>query len=169
MAQLGMTPEEYDYWVSNLSEACKLIGQDAKLFPVESEVKDIYFDPTVEYKEAVDIGLIFDGNPKPILKKFNWLTEDEDVPYVCYLVAKDRNLKPIEVRENMKIVIPSVYGVVTERTFLVSHVRGTSIDPLAWICKLVPYRPKVDMKPETPEVDSTIREKNDINYGYLRR
>jgi hypothetical protein len=169
MAQLGMSPEEYDYMVSCYSEACKLVGQDAKLFPVDSEVKDIYLDPTVTYKDVRDVGVLFENNPKPILKKLNWLTEDEELPFVCYVVAKDRSLKSFEVTENMVLVVPSVYGLVTERKFVVSHVRGTSIDPLAWICKLVPYRTKLDLDTSTEEIDSTLAGKNDVNYGYLKR
>ena len=169
MGMLGMTPGEYDYWVSNLSEAFKLIGQDAKLYQVDTESKDSYFDPTLTHKEAIEIGVIFDNNPKPILKGFNWMTEDEEVPYLCYVVSKDSNLQPVEIREHMVIVIPSVYGLVTTREFLVTHVRGTSIDPLAWICKLVPYRKKIDMKPETAEVDPVLKDTQDVGYGYLKR
>ena len=169
MAQLGMTPEEYNYWVESLSEAMKLIGQDAKLYQVDVEEKDLYKDLTLQHKEPVKVGCIFEDNPKPILKKYNWLTEDEELPYVAYIVAKDEELKPIEVREHMILEVISVYGIETTRKFLITSVRGNSIDPIAWICKCVPWREKVDFVPETEEVDNSVKEVNDTDFSYLKR
>ena len=78
MARLGMSPEEYDYWVSNLSEAFDLIGQDAELYQVAEIDKDMYNDvELLKHFTPRKIGLIFEDNPRPILKKYNWLMEYE--------------------------------------------------------------------------------------------
>lgn len=168
MAILGMSQTEYDYYVDQLREAMALIGQDAILYQVETEAKDLYRDPSVTYKEAVNIGLIFEENPKPILKQLNWLTEDEELPYVAHIVALATNKEPIIVRENMKIRVKSKYGLQADRVFVVSKVNANHIDPVTWICKLVPYREKVDFNQETEEHEDIREEgKQDTSYGYL--
>lgn len=168
MARLGMTPEEYDYWVSNISEAFDLIGQDAELYQVAEIDKDLYND--VEYFKHFTprkIGLIFEDNPKPVLKKFNWLMEEEEIPYVVYLCSKDSSQRSLVVQEHMIVRVESVLGLESERLFQVSSCRGSSIDPLFWICKLVPYRMKVDFNPDTKEIEPTRVRKNDTNFAYL--
>jgi hypothetical protein len=168
MAILGMIQTEYDYYVDSLREAMALIGQEAILYQVDVEEKDLYRDPSVTYKEAVNIALIFEENPRPILKQLNWLTEDEELPYVAHIVALASNKEPIVVRENMKIRIPSKYGLETDRVFVVTRVNGNHIDPVEWVCKLVPYRERVDVKPETPEYDRVrVEGKQDTSYSYL--
>lgn len=169
MAQLGMTQREYDYWVDNMTEAVKLIGQDARLFQVDVENKDLYKDLYLKHRKSVDIGVIFEDDPKPVIKRMNWLLETEELPYVVYIVAKDRGMKPLEIRENMLIEVDSVYGLKTTRVFRVSNVKGTSIDPIMWICKLVPHRPKVDLAPEEPGNQTSLKRKDDTNFAYLNR
>lgn len=168
MARLGMSPEEYDYWVSNLSEAFDLIGQDAELYQVAEIDKDMYNDvELLKHFTPRKIGLIFEDNPRPILKKYNWLMEDEEIPYVAYLCSKDSSQKSLEVREYMIVRVKSNYGLESDRLYQVTSCRGSSIDPLYWICKLVPYRNKVDMVPDTKKIDSTRVRKNDTNFAYL--
>lgn len=167
MASLGMTQKEYDYWVDNYAEAAKLIGEEAKLLQVESEYKDLYYDPDRTYKDSRDIGVLFEENPKPILKKMNWFQEDESLPYLAYVVAKDNELEPLEIKEGMIILLRSKYGLITDRRFLVTDVRGTSINPLGYLCKLVPDRERVDFDETTPEIEHSYRKPNDVNYGYL--
>ena len=169
MGQLGMTLKEYDYYIENLAEAFMLIGQEAKLYQVLVEEKDMYHDPSLEYGDYVNVGVIFEDNPKPILKKYNWFVEDEELPFVCYLVAKDNDGEPVDVRENCILEIPSKYGLETERRFLTISVRGSSIDPLAWICKLVPLRNKIDMIPATLETDTKLKPQDDVGFSYLKR
>lgn len=170
MALLGMTPEEYDYMVSNMSEALKLIGQDAMLYQVYDIEKDFYNDTeSLELLSHRKIGLIFEDNPKPVLKKFNWLTEEEEIPYIAYICSKDSNQEPLVVQDRMLIRIKTNLGIESDRIFQITSVRGNSVDPLYWICKLVPYRNKVDFRPETKKVDSTRVDKNDVNYSYLKR
>lgn len=167
MGSLTMTPDEYAYYVDNLREAFDLIGQKAYLFEVDEEVKDIYRDPTTTYKERRRISLVFEENPKPILKKFGWLSEDEELPYVANVVAVDSNGDPVEIRENMKILVVSELGLQNNRMFLVSKVTGNNIDPLTWICKLVPYRTKISLSAE--EMKEEYQEPvNDTRFSRLK-
>ena len=168
MGRLTMTKSEYNYMVDNIREAFDLIGQKAVLFEVDSEIKDIYRDADVIYKDGKEISLIFEDNPKPILKKFNWMTESDELPIVANIVALANDGTPIEVRENMKVLLMSELGLKTQRMFLVSRVTANSIDPLVFICKLVPYRYKVDVDVETEGYQPTLTEKNDVGFSYLK-
>lgn len=168
MAQLGMTDREFEQYQLFMSEAVRLIGQDALLYPVDTVTEDLYSDKDITFLKPRKIGLIFDQNPRPILKKFQWLTEDEELPYLAYIVSLDHSDKAFTVQEQMKVVIQSERVLKSERYFLVSNVRGVTIDPLMWICKLVPYRPKFDMKPETSSYDSTLNKKTDTGYSYFK-
>lgn len=169
MARLGMSTEEYAFYIGQIREAFDLIGQEAWLYQVKTEEKDLYRDPTIEHKEVKKIGLVFEENPKPILKKMNWLTEDEELPYVAYIVALASDDTPIKITEYMKVRIQSKLGLESDRLFVVSKVTGNSIDPLVWICKLVPYRYKVDINSETERYDSRLgEEKKETGYNYLR-
>ena len=169
MAFLGMSDKEFEFHQKSISEAVRLIGQDAFLFPVNSVSEDIYSDKIVDYEGVRRIGLLFESDPKPILKKFQWLTEEEDLPYVAYIVPLDHEDKEFVAQENMLIRIASNRVLKSERTFLVTNVRGVTLDPLMWMCKLVPYRPKVDMNPSTPSVESTVVPKTDTGFSYLKR
>lgn len=169
MAILGMSKSEYDYYVDQLREAMALIGQEALLYQVDTEEKDLYRDPELTYKKPVTVGLIFEENPRPILKQLNWLTEDEELPYVVHIVALATNKEPVIVRENMKIRIRSKMGLESDRFFNVSKVNANHIDPVTWICKLTPYRERVDFVPETEEHEDVREEgKEDTSYGYLK-
>lgn len=169
MAILGLTQGEYDYFVGDLRESMALIGQDALLYQVGTAVEDLYGDPTVSYQEARKVSVIFDDNPRPILKKYNWYTEDKDLPFVAHIVALDSEEQPLVIVEKMILRIPSVYGLITERCFIVTHVVGNAIDPWEWICTLVPYREKVDIVQETEEYDQVqpVPDRK-TSFGYLK-
>lgn len=169
MAVLGMSDKEFEFYQRSISEAVRLIGQDALLFPVGFVTEDLYSDKDIDYEGVRKIGLIFDSNPKPILKKFQWLTEEEELPYLAYIVPLDHDNEEFIAQENMLIQIASERVLKSERTFLVTNVRGVTLDPLMWMCKLVPHRPKVDMDPETPYIESTVAPKTDTGYSYLRK
>lgn len=167
MGRLTMTKDEYNYYVDNIREAFNLIGQKAVLFQVDQEIKDIYHDTDIAYKDGKEVSIIFEDNPKPILKKFNWMTEDEELPIVANVVALADDGTPIEVRERMKILLKSELGLETQRMFLVSKVTGNSIDPLVFICKLVPYRFKTDIDLDTEGYQSSIGERDNTGFSYL--
>lgn len=169
MALLGFSQTEYEYYVDQYRESMKLIGQDAWLYEVAVERKDLYRDPDLLYKKPRKISLVFEENPKPILKRNNWLTEDEELPYIAYVVAVDDEGKPVEVRQYMKIRVVSKYGLRTDRFFIVSRVTGNHIDPLMWICKLVPYREQLDLDPSTEKLEVVEDLDNtETSFGYLK-
>lgn len=147
MGFLTMTEAEYQYYVDNMRESFSLIGQEAILYQVESEFKDLYNDREQVYKDGKEISLVFEGNPKPVLKKYNWVAEGEEA-LVAHVVALANDGTPIEIRENMKILIKSTLGLETEKMFKVSKVMGNHIPPITWICMLVPYRYKTDIDTE---------------------
>lgn len=169
MGLLTMTEEEYQYYVDNIREAFDLIGQKAILFQIDQEVKDLYQDKEQLYREGKIISLVFEDNPKPTLKKFNWLTEDDNNPIVAHIVAKASDGDSLEIRDGMKILLISEHGLRTARAFKVANVVGSSIDPLTWICKLVPYRYKEDVDQQTSGYQSKLDSKElDTDFSYLR-
>lgn len=168
MKQLLMNRREYDLWEQEISECVRLLGQKALLSPVETIFNDLYYDKDMVYEDARPIGIIFESNPRPILKKNNWLIEDDELPYVAYIVPLDNFDKPFKVSEQMFIRITSVFGLESTREFVVQRVRGTTIDPLMYICNLTPYRPKLDFKPETEQTDHTESFKTDTATTYLK-
>ena len=154
MGSLSMNLSEHNYYVNMIMEGFNLIGQKAILYQVDTEERDLYYDPKVVYKEASNIFVMFESNPMPILKKYNWLTEGEDSPYIVYVSGLDSEGNPIEVQENMKIVIVSELGLKTQRVFDVSRVMANNINPLAYLCKLTPHRFHVDLE----ESEETYKE-----------
>lgn len=146
MGALDPTQEEYNLIVSMITEAVRLRGTSAKLYQVETETFDQYRAPDYIRLEAVDVGLLFEENPKPILKKNGWYVDGEDMPYVAYMTTRTVTGAPVVLREGMLIEVPSVYGMVDKQTFQVTGVKGVTIDPVAWICKMVPHRKKLDQQ-----------------------
>lgn len=168
MAWLDMSKMEFEYWLESYSEAFYMRGQDAQLYQAKTVQKDEYLDLNVDYEDAVDIGVMFVDNPKPILKANNWIIEDADLPYVCYMVTKDRHMDNVEIVQDMRVVIPSTYGVVTARQFIVTNVRGISIDPLLWLCSLAPCRVRKSIeKPSSTQKESELY-KTDLGRGYIK-
>lgn len=169
MGLLMYNNREQDYMTSNITEAFKLIGQDALLYQVESSKYDIYDDREVTHIPSVPIGLIFENNPTPILKKNNWLVEDEENPYIAYLSIKDSTQNKVKLSEDMLIEVKSTMDVSSTRLLRVSNLKASFINPWVFIAKLVPYRPKYDRKPETPQTEITIAEPKDNDFSYLNR
>lgn len=170
MGKLSFNEKEYNYLVNSLTEGFTLMGQDAELLTIKTITKDVYRDPiNTKYNAGVSVGLFFEDNPRPILKKYNWLTEDEELPYLAYLMPKDSELSEVIIEEYCIVKITSNFGLKTTRWFQIQYVRATSIDNLAWLCKLVPYRYHIDMIPETKVTDERLQEKTDTNYSILKR
>lgn len=170
MPILALTDTEYDYYVQTLREEYELIGQDGYLYQVDVDTVDLYQDPQTLYKKPTKICMVFDDNPRPIIKKNNWFTEDGSLPFVAHVVNLDSEGNKINIIEHMIIRIPSVHGLKTDRFFYVTHVLANHIDPWEWVISLVPYRDKVDMVPETDKTYDRLRdvESVDSGYGYLK-
>ena len=165
MGLLYMNSDEHQLWEEYIAEAARMLGQECKLYMIDKEVKDLNHDPYIEYKSPIDINIMFESNPKPILKRMGWFTEDDELPYIAYITSLSDQYEDVVIKKNAKIEIPHVQG---DSEFLITNVRGSKIDPLFWICKLVPYRynldnPSVNKNPE--ELSDTM----DTGYSYLKR
>lgn len=168
MAELMMNDIEFDQYQRYYAEALKLIGQDAYLYPEDSVDEDLNFDKSVAYSNRRHIGIIFESNPRPILKRYNWLIEDEELPFLGYITPLDNFEEGFEVADQMKIQINSKRAIMSERYFIVQKVRGSSIDPLMFICTMTPFRPKVSMRKDLEGYHSTVDGKfNEAGFTYL--
>lgn len=179
MGLLSPSVTEHEYYSDSLAEALSLIGQEAKLYQVKNKSFDFYSDPTVELDEAIDLNILFESNPTPVLKREKWQSEEDySGAYVVYLTAKVRDkdkeitLIPITLEEGMIIKVEPVFNMVNDSLLEVSRIRGNHINPWVFMCKLVPYREDTDFKPETEEVDSNILEdgeKVNNKFNYLKK
>lgn len=152
-----------------IAEAAHLLGQEANLFQIDSEIRDINNDPHITYHEAVPVNILFEDNPKPILKKYGWFTEDDDLPYIAYITRYGKDYQNVYIRENC---IVEIYEHQNEddknldRRFIITNCRGNMIDPLYWICKLAPYRDEV---PTRSVKDFESPHNNGLGYTYIQR
>lgn len=167
MGLLYMADVEHDLHIKYLAEAAKLLGQEALLYQVDKKSCDLHHDKDVVYKEPVKFNFLLEQNPTPILKKLNWFSEDSELPYIGYLTKLDNDYQ--EVRIDTDAILEIVTTQVSEpnaNKFIITSVRGSKLNPLFWICKLVPYREKTEMTlvkdPEAPHDTS-------LGYSYIQR
>lgn len=167
MGLLDMSRAENELHMRFIAEAAKLRGQPCRLYQIDSSTSDLHNDKDIVYKEPVLINILFEEHPRTILKKLNWLAEDEELPYVAYLTSLDKDYTPVEVTKDCLIEMKSIQVEQAERTrFLISSVRGSQINPVFWICKLVPYRPKAYM----PDViDPEAPNNTEMGYSFIKR
>ena len=167
MGLLDMSRSELKLHMKFITEAAKLRGQPCKLYQIAEATRDLHNDKDIKYMDPVEINILFEDNPKTILKKLNWFNEDEDLPYVAYLTNMDKNYADVLVTKDCKLEVSSIQVEQSESTqFLISSVKGSNINPAFWICKLVPYRPKSSMNevkdPEAPN-------NTDMGYSFIQR
>lgn len=168
MAELGINGGEYRYFSSAIAEASKLLGQESYLYPVASTKEDLYHDIRRGYGKPIQIGLFFVNNPQPILKRQHWLQENEEA-YVGYISLYSTEYKALPIQEGVLIEIKTKYPIVETRYFKVSLVQALTIDPLMWVAKLVPYRQPVDLKPDTPVVQTVTQKPSSFNSHLINR
>lgn len=167
MGLLDMSRSEAELHMRFITEAAKLRGQPCLLYQIDNSVSDLHNDKDIVYKDSVLVNILFDEHPKTILKKLNWFTEDDELPYVAYLTNMDKNYSDVRVTKDCLIEIKSTQVEQSERTrFIISEVRGNSINPVYWICKLVPYRPKSIM---TEVNDPDAPNNTSMGYSYVKR
>lgn len=167
MGLLDMSRSELKLQTKFITEAAKLRGQKCLLYQIDSIESDLHNDKDIIYKNPVLINILFDENPKTILKKMNWFSEDDELPYVAYLTNMDKNYSDIVVSKHCLVETKSIQVEQSERTrFLISEVRGNSIDPVYWICKLVPYRPK---SVRTEVQDHEAPNNTEMGYSFIQR
>lgn len=167
MGLLDMSRSEAELHMKFITEAAKLRGQPCLLYQIDTSVSDLHNDKDIVYKDPVLVNILFDEHPKTILKKLNWFTEDDELPYVAYLTSMDKNYSDVRVTKDCLVETRSTQVEQSERTkFVISEVRGNSINPVYWICKLVPYRPKSKM---TEVNDPDAPNNTSMGYSYVKR
>lgn len=140
MGKLSMSQEEYEYYVSTLSEGFSLMGQDTLLYQVKTCDKDLYSsDIKSTYEEPVKISILFEENPKPVLKLMNWLEDIKDSSYIIYVPTKTEDGNMLKITEKSIFKITSQYGLYASKSFIANKVQGNTIDPTLWICQVSPY------------------------------
>ena len=167
MGLLYMAGVEHEQHIKYIAEASKLLGQEALLYQVEKKTSDLHNDKDVVYKDPIKINFLLEQNPTPILKKLNWFTEDDDLPYLAYLTKLDDTYQEVSIDKECLIeVVTTQVNEANPRKFIITSVRGSKLNPLYWICKLVPYREKID---KDPVVDPEAPTNTDMGYGYIQR
>lgn len=167
MGLLYMASAEHEQHIKYLAEASKLLGQEALLYQVNKKDCDLYHDKDVVYKEPIRINFLLEHNPTPILKKLNWFSEDDELPYIGYLTKLDNEYQEVSIEKECLIEISTTQiNEATNNKFIITSVRGSKLHPLFWICKLVPYREKTA---KDPVKDPEAPQNTDFGYGYIQR
>lgn len=167
MGLLYMSDTEHELHVTYIAEAAKLLGQEALLYQIDSKQCDLHHDKDVVYKDPVKINFLLEHNPTPILKKYNWYSEDDELPYIGYLTKLDDSYQDVSIEKDCIVETHTAQiDTKTDNKFIITSVRGSKIHPLFWICKLVPYRDKTDKRPvKDPEAPANT----DMGYSYIQR
>lgn len=183
MGLLDMNQSEHVLWEELIAESAKLVGQECLLYQIDTSTADLNGDAHVTYKDPVKANILFEENPKPVIKKMGWQLESDDLPYVAYITSLDDNYSRVVIEKNVKVVVPNNLGEVD---LLVSNVVGSKVNPLFWTCKLVPYRynldnDEVDKNPDDYDNASIVESGEDDpetevdesasnpNYSYFRK
>lgn len=149
---LTLSDSEKSLYKDWLLEAFYLRGIEAFIYQALDESPDVYADWTYNYLPPVRSRVVFEDNPRAVLKQLNWLAEDEEVnPLLTYVLTEDFNRNKLSISRGCIIEIPYAMDESGSQKFIVTEMRGDSIRPLVWICKLAPYREQVDIHPENEE------------------
>ena len=167
MGLLYMDDVEHELHIEYLAEAAKLLGQEALLYQVDTKECDLHHDKDVTYKDPVKFNFLLEHNPTPILKKLNWFSEDDELPYIGYLTNLDDNYQKVVIDKECLLEIRTTQvDEVSTNKFVITSVRGSKLNPLFWICKLVPYREKTEMRPVK---DPEAPQDTSLGYSYIQR
>lgn len=164
MGKLSMSQEEYEYYVSTLSEGFSLMGQDALLYQVKDYDKDAFSsDIKSTYEEPVKISILFEENPKPVLKLMNWLEDVKDSSYIVYVPTKLEDGSVLKITDKVIFKITSQYGLYASKSFIANKVQGNNIDPTLWICQVSPYIKNNISPTQNKDFKISTYEKDDLD------
>lgn len=167
MGLLNMKDYERSNYSNYILEAARLLGQAANIYQVSSNSIDLNQDSDPQYLDPVSIHFLLENNPRPILKKLNWYTEDDELPYVGYLVPKNSSNQLIEIaKDSIVEILPDDNNPESPKKFTITDIRSSNIDRLYFICKLVPYRYKSEITINT-NLNSTGG--IDTDYKYVKK
>lgn len=167
MGLLYMASQEHELNVKFIAEAAKLLGQECWIYQPLTITSDIQQDRAVTYKTKVKANILFESNPQPVLKNYNWISEDDTLPYIAYITNLDDNYEDIVIERDCIVEVPQAQmNEVSNKKFIITFLKGSKINPLFWTCKLVPYREKVE---GTPVVDEEAPNNSEMGYTYVQR
>lgn len=166
MGLLYQNKSEHDFYARAIAEAAQLLGEPALIYIPDVKKYDINNDKQIVYQKPILINIIFEENPKPILKKNNWLTEDPDLPYVVYIPKKADDYSDVNAEKDSLIKITNIQvDNMYESDFIITNIVGSKLRPLFWECKLAPYRPNVKGKSHNSDVPDSTKH----GYSYITR
>lgn len=169
IGRLDINSKEHDYQVSSAAEFVDLWGVETLFYQVDVLVRDRYRDPEVRYMDPVPVDVLFDEDPRPILKSHGWLTETgSELPFVIYVPMKDRAGRPLKVTDDCKVILQQKHRMTEIREFTITRVTGNHLMPMMWICKALPYREAHDFDPNTAEVDKVKGIEDEKGTNYLK-
>jgi len=153
-ALLTLSDSERLLYKDWLMEAFFLRGIEAYIHQAVEEEADVSADWEYRYYPPVRSRVVFEENPRAVLKQLNWLAEDEEMnPLLTYVLTEDFNRDKLKIARGCIIEIPYSMDEGGTQKFIVTEMRGDSIRPLIWICKLAPYREQTDVNPDTAGVE----------------
>lgn len=192
------TNNTYDhlYYASNIAESHWLMGIKSKFYECLEYERDSAGDYYGTFDDPQDISIVFEDNPRSVLEKMNWLAEGEELPYLVYISAidypkykkwrdetdldklsdEDKNYwlsntdSPflINVTKYSRVEIPYQMREVGTQLFTITQIRGDSVNPTVFTCKLVPHRGAIDMDESTPEIDRDLGNTGANDYNYIK-
>lgn len=171
------------------------MGIKCKFFECLSYNRDSAGDYYAEFGEEEEISITFEDSPRATLEKMNWLAEGEDLPYLAYISAinypefkkwrdntdldkvsgEDKNhwlsstTSPflINVTKYSRVELPYQMRESSTQLLTITEVRGDSINPTVFTCKLVPHRDAFDMDESTEEVERDLGNTGQNDYNFI--
>ena len=145
MGLLSMEVQEHMLHTRYIAEASKLHGHRCLLYTPKTTTHNLHHDDDSTYNNPIAASILFESDPKPVLKNYNWFSEEESMPYIAYITNLDENYQDIVIERNTIVELEhvQVHSNLIKK-FIITEIRGSKINPLYWICKLVPYREKID-------------------------
>lgn len=171
MGLYDMTSRENDYYSESLSEANELLGTECTYYEPLEVHKDTLNDEDIKYGEGITVNVVFESHPKPVMKNLNWLVgKDSDIlPLVAYISDVNKRLnRLVDVSKYGKLVVPYKLKQYGTREFKIDRVSGDSLNPIIWICSLVPIWYKTDMNPNTPDTDDKVDNGDGSDFDYIK-
>jgi len=170
MGILAYSDIEWEYLVRTVSEFFTLMGYDALLYQVECVERSLHYDiDSATFWEPVKIGIAFETNPKPLLRKWFWNTEESAKDtQVVHMGFMDTLEHYIACAPGMEFTVQVKHGIPDVKRFRVNEVHGDALNPLMWVCTVSPVRAQSDFRPEDPgEVQVTRNDPSQTRYSYL--
>lgn len=147
-----LTPEttEYELQSNYITEALDLLGQECRLYYVESKDSDLDMDNIITYSNhTVESKLLFEDNLEVKLKGRKWMKErDEAILAYISLENVDKIVEGVIVEVDCKFITEDSRFIITT---MFGQVNTTYIK-----VKLVPYRKslRTSTDPNKPKKDT---------------